>query len=76
MPLAVLVEFDLARGRDAIARLAWLALRNGRDHPRLLTLLTDAIRQLEADLRGLPRCRRWCSSTAMFATSAMSPWRR
>lgn len=42
----------LARGRDAIARLAWLALRNGRDHPRLLTHLTAAIRHLEADLRG------------------------
>lgn len=42
----------LARGDDAIARLTLIALRNGRDHPRLLEHVAEMIRALEVDLRG------------------------
>lgn len=42
----------LARGDDAIARLTLIALRNGRDHPRLLEHVAEMTRALEVDLRG------------------------
>lgn len=42
----------LARGRDAIARLTLLALRNGRDRDGFFPRLITAIRALATNLRG------------------------
>ncbi|MSR46623.1 MAG: hypothetical protein EXS13_06115 [Planctomycetes bacterium] len=51
--LALLQDPELlGRGRDTIAKLTWLALRNGRASARFFELMVDAIRSLEADLRG------------------------
>lgn len=42
----------LERGRDAIARLTWLALRHGREEEQFFPRLLAAIRALQGDLRG------------------------